>query len=116
MNEFIIVFRECLEACLIVGIIYSFLSRSNLTEAINKLWLGVGASVAASIGVAFLVVYLKSIAGDTRYEKLFEALFMYAAAALIWYVVFWLSKHVSDRKDLESKTETALKMLSLIHI
>ena len=84
MNEFIIVFRECLEACIIVGIIYSFLSRSNLTEAINKLWLGVGASVAASVGVAFLVVYLKSIAGDTRYEKLFEALFMYAAAALIW--------------------------------
>ena len=37
---------------------------------------------------------------------------MYAAAGLIWYVVFWLSKHVSDRKDLESKTETALKMSS----
>ena len=35
---------------------------------------------------------------------------MYAAAALIWYVVFWLSKHVSDKKDLESKTEKALKM------
>ena len=112
MNEFIIVFRECLEASLIVGIIYSFLSRSNLTEAISKLWLGVGASVLASIFVAFIVVYLKSVAGDTRYEKLFEALFMYAAAGLIWYVVFWLSKHVSDRKDLESKTEQALKMSS----
>jgi len=112
MNEFIIVFRECLEASLIVGIIYSFLSRSNLSEAISKLWLGVGASVFASIVVAFIVVYLKSIAGDTRYEKLFEALFMYAAAGLIWYVVFWLSKHVSDRKDLESKTEQALKMSS----
>ena len=73
MNEFIIVFRECLEASLIVGIIYSFLSRSNLSEAISKLWLGVGASVLASIVVAFIVVYLKSIAGDTRYEKLFEA-------------------------------------------
>ena len=59
-----------------------------------------------------MVVYLKSTVGDTRYEKLFEALFMYAAAGLIWYVVFWLSKHVSDRKDLESKTETALKMSS----
>ena len=110
MNEFIIVFRESLEACLIVGIIYSFLSRSNLTDAIKKLWLGVGASLFASILVAFLVVYLKGIAGDTRYEKLFEALFMYAAAGLIWYVVFWLSKHVSDKKDLESKTEKALKM------
>ena len=80
MNEFIIVFRECLEACLIVGIIYSFLSRANLKDALGKLWLGVGASVLASIGVAFLVVYLKSFAGDTRFEKLFEALFMYAAA------------------------------------
>ncbi len=112
MSEFIIVFRECLEASLIVGIIYSFLSRSNLKDALNKLWLGVGASVIASVCVAFIVIYLKSTAGDTRYEKLFEALFMYAAAALIWYVVFWLSKHVSDRKDLESKTETALKMSS----
>lgn len=112
MNEFIIVFRECLEASLIVGIIYSFLSRSNLSEAISKLWLGVGTSVLASIVVAFIVVYLKSIAGDTRFEKLFESLFMYTAAGLIWYVVFWLSKHVSDRKDLESKTEQALKMSS----
>ena len=112
MNEFIIVFRECLEASLIVGIIYSFLSRSNLHDALKKLWLGVGASVIASIFVAIFVVYLKSTVGDTRYEKLFEALFMYAAAGLIWYVVFWLSKHVSDRKDLESKTETALKMSS----
>ena len=77
MNEFIIVFRECLEASLIVGIIYSFLSRSNLHEALKKLWLGVGASVIASIFVAILVVYLKSTVGDTRYEKLFEALFMY---------------------------------------
>ena len=59
MNEFIIVFRECLEASLIVGIIYSFLSRSNLHEALKKLWLGVGASVIASIFVAILVVYLK---------------------------------------------------------
>ena len=55
MNEFIIVFRECLEASLIVGIIYSFLSRSNLHDALRKLWLGVGASVAASVGVAILL-------------------------------------------------------------
>ena len=76
---------------------------------LKKLWLGVGASVIASIFVAILVVYLKSTVGDTRYEKLFEALFMYAAAGLIWYVVFWLSKHVSDRKDLESKNRDSIK-------
>ena len=100
MNEFIIIFRECLEACLIVGIIYSFLITSNSTEAINKLWLGVGASVAASIGVAFLVVYLKSIVVILSLVKSYlKRCLVYAAARLIWYVVFWLSKHASDRKD-----------------
>ena len=69
MNEFIIVFRECLEASLIVGIIYSFLSRSNLHDALKKLWLGVGASVIASIFVAVFVVYLKSTVGDTRNDR-----------------------------------------------
>ena len=44
MNEFIIVFRECLEASLIVGIIYTILAKSNLRDAIQKLWLGVAAA------------------------------------------------------------------------
>ena len=90
MNEFIIVFRECLEALLIVGIIYVSY-QDPILHTLKKLWLGVGASVIASF-VAILVVYLKSTVGDTRYEKLFEALFMYAAVGLIWYVAFWLSK------------------------
>ena len=43
---------------------------------------------------------------------LFEAIFMYITAGLIWYVVFWLSKHVSDRKVLEGQTMTAVKISS----
>ena len=34
MNEFIITFRECLEACLIVGIIYTLLEKNNLKKEI----------------------------------------------------------------------------------
>ena len=41
MNEFIIVFRESLEACLIVGIIYTLLEKNNLAREIKQLWLGV---------------------------------------------------------------------------
>ena len=35
---------------------------------------------------------------------MFEGIFLYLTAILIWYVIFWLSKHVSDRKELEGKT------------
>ena len=35
MNEFIIVFRESLEACLIIGIIYILLEKNNLKKGIK---------------------------------------------------------------------------------
>ena len=112
MNEFIIVFRECLEASLIVGIIYTILAKSNLRDAIQKLWLGVAASIVASLGVAYVVISLKDALGNNSSMALFEAIFMYITAGLIWYVVFWLSKHVSDRKVLEGQTMTAVKISS----
>ena len=49
MNEFIIVFRESLEACLIVGIIFTLLERNNLTKEIKQLWLGVISALIASV-------------------------------------------------------------------
>tara|TARA_A100001015_G_scaffold321315_1_gene451418 strand:- start:14 stop:391 length:378 start_codon:yes stop_codon:yes gene_type:complete len=112
MNEFIIVFREVLEASLIVGIIYTILSKSNFTDAIQKLWYGVAASIVASLAVAYIVVSLKDALGNNSSMALFEAIFMYITAGLIWYVVFWLSKHVSDRKELEGKAMTAAKISS----
>ena len=38
MNEFIIVFRESLEACLIVGIIFTLLEKNNRKNEIKQLW------------------------------------------------------------------------------
>ena len=35
MNEFIITFRECLEATLIVGIVYTFLAKTNMQKQIK---------------------------------------------------------------------------------
>ena len=45
MNEFIIMFREGLEASLIVGIIYTLLIKQELNREIRQLWLGVGAPI-----------------------------------------------------------------------
>jgi len=108
MNEFIITFRETLEATLIVGIIYVFLSQNKLTEAINRLWLGVISAIVISILIAVVVIKGSESLGNNSLKALFEAIFMFITAGFIWYVVFWLSKHVNDKKILESETRTAV--------
>ena len=112
MSEFIIVFREVLEASLVVGIIYLLLEKSNLKDHFKKLWLGVGAAIAASIVVGYLVILAKNSLGNNSTQALFEGIFLYLTAFLIWYVIFWLSKNVSDKKELESNTLNAIKISS----
>ena len=53
MAELIIVFREVLEATLIVGILYTFLKQTNQDESLTKLWQGVLVALAASIVGSF---------------------------------------------------------------
>ena len=112
MNEFIIVFRETLEASLIVGIIYTILTKNNLTHIIKKVWLGVAASIIASIGVAVLVLQMKQLIGNNAYQALFEGIFIYITAGFIFYVVFWLSKHFNNKKQIEAATMQSVQLSS----
>ena len=106
MNEFIILFRETLEAALIVGIIYLFLTSNGAST--QKLWLAVLTSIVASILVAYFIVSAQQALGNNSLKALFEGIFMYITAGFIWYVIFWLSKHVSDRKQLEEQSVIAM--------
>ncbi len=108
MNEFIIVFRESLEACLIVGIIFTLLEKNNLTHEIKQLWAGVITALAASVLVALILNNIKESLGNASYTALLEGIFMFITAGLLWYVIFWLSKHVSDRNELENETKQAM--------
>ena len=105
MNEFIITFRETLEAALIVGIIYTVISRQGLSKEIPHLWFAVGASIAASLLVALFLSSIKDSLGNESIEKLVEATLMYITAGLLWYVIFWLSKQVSDKSKLERESK-----------
>ena len=108
MNEFIITFRECLEASLIIGIIYTVLHKNDLEAEKRVLWYGVIASLVASIIVGFLLTSINESVGNTSYEKAFEAAFMYITAGILFYVIFWLAKHVSDREEIENSVKTAI--------
>ena len=97
---------------MVVGIIYLLLEKSNLKDHFKKLWLGVGAAIAASIAVGYLVILAKNSLGNNSTQALFEGIFLYLTAVLIWYVIFWLSKNVSDKKELESSTLNAITISS----
>ena len=77
MAEFIIVFREVLEASLVVGIIYLLLIKTNQTEQLPKLWLAVAASILASILVGYSVIQAKNALGNDSIRALFEGVFLY---------------------------------------
>ena len=107
MNQFIIAFRECLEAALIVGIVYTFLSKSNLTQQIKRMWYAVAAAVIASVGVAFLLEYVNTSIQNESFAKLAESIFMYVTACFLLYVVFWLSKSMASKDAVEKLASEA---------
>jgi len=112
MAEFVIVFREVLEASLVVGIIYLQIEKTNQSAHFSKLWYAVFASILASIAVGFMVIQAKNALGNNSTQALFEAVFLYLTAFLIWYVIFWLSKNVSDKKVLEGQALNAMEISS----
>ena len=109
MNEFIIMFRESMEAALIVGIIYTLLHKQGLKRELNQLWLGVGCAIVASIIIGLLLMRVKMSIGNESVEAIFEAIFMFITAGLIWYVIFWLSKQVGQTSELAAETSSAIK-------
>ena len=112
MAEFIIVFREVLEASLVVGIIYLIIEKTNQTSHFAKLWYAVFVSILASIVVGLIVIKAKNSLGNDSTQALFESIFLYLTAFLIWYVIFWLSKNVSDKKVIEGEALNAMEISS----
>ena len=107
MGEFIITFRESLEASLIVGIVYTFLIKTGMKTQLKYLWSAVVSALIGSILVAIALKTMFSSIENEVMQALFEGIFMYITAGLLLYVVFWLSKSVSDRKKLEKLASEA---------
>ena len=102
MAELIIVFREVLEASLIIGILYTYLNKTGNQEAISSLWKGVIYAIIASIIGSFL---FQIIAGGFhgQSEKLFEGFVMIFAAIILSTMVIWMAKNQNIAEDLKEK-------------
>ena len=107
MAELIIVFREVLEGSLIVGILYTYLKKTNQPAAILRLWQGVAAALVVSVLGSFIFqIFADGFEG--RAGKLFEGIIMIIAAAVLGSMIVWMAKNRNIADDLKDKANEAL--------
>lgn len=107
MPEFLVTFRETLEAALIVGILYTYLVKSERMELAPRLWYGVSTAVVASLIVALLFQVLAGGFSGRR-EKIFEGVVMILAAGVLSTMIIWMARNRNISRDLEVKAQSAL--------
>jgi high-affinity iron transporter len=104
IQALLITFREVLEALLILGVITTYLKRTQNGIYTKYVWLGAGLALLASIGAAFLfqVVFTSFAAmGSEIYLKIG---IMLISSILLTQMVFWMAEHSKDIKgNMEGK-------------
>ena len=108
MAELIIVFREVLEATLIVGILYTYLDKIGQNDALTRLWQGVMVALAASlVGSLLFQKFAGGFDGDA--SKIFEGIVMIVAAGILGSMIIWMAKNSNIAGELEEKAADAIK-------
>jgi high-affinity iron transporter len=98
-----IVWRESIEALLVVGILYAWLRTSpDGRRGLPGLWSGVGAGLLLAGALALVLLGVASWLSD-RGQEWFQSLMALAACALVVQMVVWMRQHGRGLKqELES--------------
>ena len=107
MAELIIMFREVLEASLIIGILFTYLKKSNNESSLKMLWSGVGSAILASILASFL---FQIVAGgfEGNASKIFEGVVMIIASIVLTTMIIWMAQNKNISEDLKNKAKESL--------
>ncbi len=101
--------REAVEAALIIGVLMTWLVRSNRGSLSNWIWYGVGAGIAASLVVAALFAWVwGGLESFEEHEALFEGVLEIFAALLLTLIIVHFIRHPSAR-ELENWADEAFK-------
>jgi len=115
-GPFLIMFRESLEAALIIVIIAAYLNKIGKPALKRYLYLGSGAAILLSIilGIALNIIYggLSGVA-----EQLFEGTAAITATAVLTYMIFWMGRNsYRVREELHGKVDVTITTGNMIGI
>ncbi|MEM3459408.1 MAG: FTR1 family protein [Candidatus Bathyarchaeia archaeon] len=113
-GQYLITFRETLEAALIAAIILSYLARSGRHGLTRYVWYGISSAVVASLSISVIVWFTYGILPDT-FRLLFEALAAFIAVAVLSFMIYWMAvkgRHI--REETEKHVERAASRSAII--
>ncbi len=114
LGQYVIAFREALEASLIVVIILSYLSRTYRAMLSRYVWIGVYSAIVTSILIGILIFSSYGML-DKDSQLLFEAIAAFTAVVVLSYVVRWMAlKRRYIREEVERKIEEVSSSRSII--
>ena len=107
LPSYLLSLREGIEAALIIGIVLGALRQMRRTELIPAVWMGTFAAVAISILSGILLTKL-GLSFEGAAEQIFEGVTMLLAAALLTWMIFWMSRTARTLKsEIESEVHKA---------
>ncbi len=110
-NVIFIVWRESIEALLVIGILSAWLAHETEARAARRgrlfLWSGVAAGIAAAIMIGAVLLFLGEWLPDGAQEA-YQTAVVLIAAALIVQMVVWMRRHGRTlKRDLETSLSGA---------
>ncbi|MBI4340968.1 MAG: FTR1 family protein [Candidatus Omnitrophica bacterium] len=107
-STFVVVFREALEAGLIVGIIVTMLSRLQAMRYAPPVWGGTLAAVVASVLVGWMLS-VSTAATQEHWKGVIEGVISLVACGVLTWMVFWMDRQAKRlRPELETQVESAV--------
>ncbi|MBI4078702.1 MAG: FTR1 family protein [Candidatus Levybacteria bacterium] len=98
----LITFRETLEAVLVVGIVLTFLAKTNQHIFKKFVWRGVGAGILIAVLLAFVLeMFFGGLTGKT--EELFEGVLMFVTAGFLTWMILWVHKQKDVAKKIKQR-------------
>nr|WP_218853745.1 iron uptake transporter permease EfeU [Schumannella luteola] len=100
--------REGLEAGLIVGILVAYLRKSGRRDLLPKLWIGIAAAIAVSLGLGAILTWGPSTLSFQAQEAIGGGLSIVAVGFVTW-MVLWMAKHAPTlSRELRERADSAI--------
>lgn len=109
LANFVIGFREGLEAALIVGILAAYLVKLNRQSDLPRLWVGVFSAIAVSVGLGVLLaVVVENVPEGTN--EIIAGVTSILAVVFVTWMIFWMAQQSRAlSSELRSQVDQAHK-------